>query len=199
MKWDKLTKKQKTYVMVTGVFTAVLLWAFISAAVITHNLNRDNLQTDKDAQEALIHGIILTETKNEKKYWEIYGENGRYDSKNHVASLHNLVGNIYDGDEITMSFESARGAYDSKKKQITLYEETFIVLKDGVTLSANELVWSGSENPIIARNNVRVTRGGDFLATADAIEISPDYSKIKISGNSNSNIYKGRAQPGSGK
>ncbi len=199
MKWDKLTKKRKVYFVITCIFVGVLFWAFVSAGIITRNFNRDRVKTGKDRQEAIIHGIILTETKNDLKYWEIYGENGRYDSKNHVASLHNLVGNIYDGDEITMSFESARGAYDSKKKQITLYEETFIVLKDGVTLSANELVWSGSENPIIARNNVRVTRGGDFLATADAIEISPDYSKIKISGNSNSNIYKGRAQPGSGK
>ena len=168
----------------------LLAWAFISAGVITHNFNRSQLQTDQDRQEALIHGIILTETKDEQKYWEIYGETGNYDSKNGVAMLDNVVGNFYgDDNQVSMSFESTKGTYNEVKKQIILYEDTFIVLKDLTTLRANKLVWSGRDIPIIAEGNVRITRADEFLATASKVEISPDYDKFKITGKTVSKIY----------
>ena len=75
-KIQNLSRKQKAYFGAFAVLVSVLLWAFISAGVITSNFNRSQLQTDQDRQEALIKGIILTETKDEKKYWEIYGETG---------------------------------------------------------------------------------------------------------------------------
>ena len=67
---QNLSKKQKAYIGVFVVIVSLLVWAFISAGVITHNFNRSQLQTDQNRQEALIKGIILTETKDEKKYWE---------------------------------------------------------------------------------------------------------------------------------
>ena len=70
-RFDKLGKKQKAYFWAFVAFVMIMLWAFITAGVITHNFNRSTLQTDKNRQEALIHGIILTETKDDKKYWEI--------------------------------------------------------------------------------------------------------------------------------
>ena len=125
-----LSKKQKAYITVFAAIVGLLAWAFISAGIITHNFNRSQLQTDQDRQEALIDGIILTETKDEKKYWEIYGETGNYDSKNGVALLNNVIGNFYDDENnVSMSFESSRGTYNEKKEQIILYEDTFIRFK----------------------------------------------------------------------
>ena len=185
-----LSKKQKAYIGALVAIVGLLAWAFISAGVITHNFNRSQLQTDQDRQEALIHGIILTETKDEQKYWEIYGETGNYDSKNGVAMLDNVVGNFYgDDNQVSMSFESTKGTYNEVKKQIILYEDTFIVLKDLTTLRANKLVWSGRDIPIIAEGNVRITRADEFLATASKVEISPDYDKFKITGKTVSKIY----------
>lgn len=185
-----LSKKQKTYIGALAVIVGILVWAFISAGVITHNFNRSQLQTDQDRQEALMQGIILTETKDEKKYWEIYGETGNYDSKNGVAMLNNVIGNFYDDkNEVSMSFESSKGTYNEKKGQIILYDDTFIVLKDFTTLRANRLEWSGSDKPIVAEGNIRITRDKDFLATAKKVEISPDYDNFKIIGNAVSKIY----------
>lgn len=185
-----LSKKQKTYIGALAVIVGILVWAFISAGVITHNFNRSQLQTDQDRQEALMQGIILTETKDEKKYWEIYGETGNYDSKNGVAMLNNVIGNFYDDkNEVSMSFESSRGTYNEKKGQIILYDDTFIVLKDFTTLRANRLEWSGTDKPIVAEGNIRITRDKDFLATAKKVEISPDYDNFKIIGNAVSKIY----------
>ena len=143
-----------------------MLWAFISAGIITHNFNRSQLQTSSDRQEALIKGIILTETKNEKKYWEIYGETGTYDSNNGVAILNSVIGNFYDeNNEVSMSFESSRGTYNSKKSEIILYNDTHIVLKDGISLKADFLKWAGSNNPIVARGHIVVQKGNEMLAT----------------------------------
>lgn len=194
MNWlDKiknLSKKQKAYIGAFAAIIGLLAWAFISAGVITHNFNRSQLQTDQDRQEAIIDGIILTETKNEKKYWEIYGETGNYDSKNGVAILNNVIGNFYDDDnKVSMSFESSKGTYNEKKEQIILYDNTYIVLKDFTTLKANKLVWSGKDIPITAEGNVRITRKTDLLATAKKVEISPDYDKFKIIGNAVSKVY----------
>lgn len=189
-KLKNLSKKQKAYIGAFAVIVSLLMWAFISAGVITHNFNRSQLQTDKNRQEALIKGIILTETKDDKKYWEIYGESGNYDSKNGIAMLNNLVGNFYnDNNEVSMSFESSRGTYNENKSQIILYDDTFIVLKDLTTLRANKLVWSGKDVPIIAEGNVRITRDKDFIATASKVEISPDYDRFKIIGNTVSKVY----------
>lgn len=189
-KLQSLSKKQKAYIGAFAVIVALLMWAFVSAGVITHNFNRSQLQTDQNRQEALIKGIILTETKDEKKYWEIYGESGNYDSKNGIAMLNNLVGNFYnDNNEVSMSFESSRGTYNENKSQIILYEDTFIVLKDLTTLRANKLVWSGKDVPIVAEGNVRITRNTDFIATASKVEISPDYDRFKIIGNTVSKVY----------
>ena len=189
-KIKNLSKKQKAYIGAFATIIALLAWAFISAGVITHNFNRSQLQTDQDRQEALIKGIILTETKDDKKYWEIYGETGNYDSKNGVAMLDNVVGNFYDDDnQVSMSFESSKGTYNENKKQIILYQDTFIVLKDLTTLRANKLIWSGRDIPIIAEGNVRITKQDQFLATAVKVEISPDYEEFKITGKTVSKIY----------
>ena len=189
-KIKNLSKKQKAYFGAFMAIVALLAWAFISAGVITHNFNRSQLQTDQDRQEASIDGIILTETKDEKKYWEIYGETGNYDSKNGVAMLNNVIGNFYDDEnQVSMSFESSKGTYNEKKEQIILYEDTFIVLKDLTTLRANRLVWSGKDIPTVAEGNVRITRKNELLATADKVEISPNYEKFKIVGNAVSRVY----------
>lgn len=189
-KIKNLSKKQKAYVGAFCAIVALLAWAFISAGVITHNFNRSQLQTDQDRQEASIDGIILTETKNEKKYWEIYGETGNYDSKNGVAMLDNVIGNFYDDEnQVSMSFESSKGSYNEKKEQIILYEDTFIVLKDLTTLRANRLIWSGKDIPTIAEGNVRITRKNELLSTAEKVEISPDYETFKIIGNAVSKVY----------
>lgn len=189
-KFVSLNKKQKAYFAALIAFIALMLWAFISAGVITHNFNRSQIQTDQNRQEALIQGIILTETKDNHKYWEIYGENGNYDSKNGVAMLDNVIGNFFgQNDEVSMSFESSKGTYNENKKQIILYDNTYIVLKDFTTLKANRLEWSGTDSPIVAKGNVVITRNDEFLALANSVEISPDYETFKIIGNTVSKIY----------
>ena len=190
MKWSDLSSKQKGYIGGFATLMLIMLWAFISAGMITHDFNRSQLAGGKEKKEALISGIILTETKDETKYWELYGETGSYDSNNQVAMMDNVVGNFYKDNEVSMSFQSSKGSYNAKRKIIVLYQDTFIVLKDGTTLKADRLRYPGNGEPITAYGHVKITRGNQFAATADEIEITPDFESFIIRGKTTSNIYE---------
>lgn len=190
MKWNDLPKKKRLYVIVLLAFAGILAWAFITASVITHDFNKKQAQTQGDEQEAIVHGIILTETKEEQKYWEIYGETGKWDSSNGVAQLDKVIGNFYKDNEVSMSFESSKGTYNSKEGDITLYEDTFIVLKDGITLNADKLHWTDSHTPIVAEGHIKIQKDKQLLSTAEKIIISPEYDSFKITGNTVSKVYE---------
>ncbi|MBQ8668713.1 LPS export ABC transporter periplasmic protein LptC [bacterium] len=190
MNWKNLPKKKRLYVIVTALIIGILAWAFITASVITHDFNRKQVAARGDQQEAVVSGIILTETKDEQKYWEIYGENGKWDSVQGVAQLDKVIGNFYKDNEVSMSFESSKGTYDSKKGDIILYEDTFIVLKDGISLKADHLHWEDSKLPIVATGNVEIQKGNQLISTAEKIIISPDYESFRIEGNTVSKVYE---------
>ncbi len=190
MNWQDLSKKKRLYVLVFMAIGGILAWAFITAGVITHDFNRKQLQSNGDEQEAIVQGIILTETKDDQKYWEIYGETGKWDSKLGIAQLNKVIGNFYKDNEVSMSFESSKGTYDSKKGDIVLYKDTFIALKDGITLKADKLHWYNSHSPIVAEGHIRIQKGKELLSTADKIVISPTYSSFQISGNTVSKVYE---------
>ena len=190
MNFQELTKKKKIYVIVLIAVGLILTWAFITAGVITHDFNRKQVEARGDEQEAFVNGIILTETKNETKYWEIYGDTGKWDSQRGVAQLNKVIGNFYKDNEVTMSFESSKGTYNSNEGDITLYEDTFIVMKDGITLRADKLHWINSDSPIVAEGHIKIQKGKELLSTAEKIIISPDYDKFKITGNTVSKVYE---------
>lgn len=190
MNWKNIQKKKRTYIAVILVLVGILAWAFITAGVITHDFNRKQVQSQGDEQEAVVQGIILTETKEEQKYWEIYGDTGKWDSANGVAQLNGVIGNFYKDNEVSMSFESSKGTYNSKEGDITLYSDTFIALKDGITLRADKLHWLNSHSPIVAEGHIKIQKGRELLSTADKIIINPDYSSFKIVGHTVSKVYE---------
>lgn len=167
----------------------VMFWAFISAGVITSNFNRAQLKGGANEQKIDAVGIIITETKEGKKYFEIYGESGSYSNDHSIATLHNVVGNFYKDGEVAMSFQSSKGSYDEKAGTITLYEHTYIVLKDETSLEADRLTWSGSDKETIAEGNVRIKKSNEMNALADKCIISSGYEKFKIIGQTQTKIY----------
>lgn len=189
MKLRKLKKRQITYLALLLAVVAVLAWAFISAGIITHNFNRDQLVGTENRQELDISGIILTETKEGKKFWEIYGETGYYNSDNKVALLEHVTANFYKNNEVSMSCVSSKGTYNEVKKQVILYSDTQIVLKDGTALYADRLIWSGSDKDVIAEGHVKINRNNEFIATAEKAIIKGDYSAFKIVGKTVTKLY----------
>jgi len=189
MDFKKLSKKRKIYLGIFLALACVLAWAFISAGIITRTFNRDQLSGTENKQELVISGIILTETKGAEKYWEIYGEKGHYSTDNKVAMLENITGNFYSNNQVSMSFQSSKGTYNESEKQIVMYQDTHIVIKDGTSLYCDKLVWSGSNKPIVATGRVRITRNNQLKATAQKAVISPDYANFKIIGKTVTKLY----------
>lgn len=189
MNFKNLTRKRIIYIILGSAVVGVLAWAFISAGVITRNFNREQLVGTENRQELDISGIILTETKKDKKYWEIYGEKGYYNSDSKVAILENVTGNFFSNNEVSMSFESTKGTYNEDKKQIILYNNTHIVIKDGTSLYCDRLTWSGSDKDVIAQGNIKINRNNELIATAERAVITPDYADFKIIGHTVTKLY----------
>lgn len=194
MDFKKLTKKRKIYLLVCLVFVGVLAWAFIAAGIITRNFNREQLVGTENRQELDISSLILTETKGDKKYWEIYGERGYYNSDSKVALLENVTGNFYSNNAVSMSFESSKGTYNEIKKQIVLYKDTHIVIKDGTSLYCDKLVWSGSDKPVVAEGHIKINRDNELISTAQKAIISSDYSSFKIVGHTVTKLYENKGK-----
>jgi LPS export ABC transporter protein LptC len=187
--WQIFKRKKTIYILLLAVLVGVLAWAFIAAGVITRNFNRQQLVGTENKQKLDISGIILTETKDDKKYWEIYGEKGQYSSDNKIALLENVTGNFYSNNAVSMSFKSSNGTYNTEKKEIILYKHTLIVIKDGTALYCDRLTWTGSNKPIIAQGNIKIVRNKSLVSTAQTAVISPDYDDFKIIGKTVTKLY----------
>ena len=185
----EMDKKKRTYLFVALSIVFVMFWAFISAGIITANFNRAQIKGGANDQKIDAVGIIITETKEGKKYFEIYGESGSYSNDHSIATLHNVVGNFYKDGEVAMSFQSSKGSYDEKAETVTLYENTYIVLKDETSLEADRLVWSGSDKDTIAEGNVKIKKSNEMYALADKCVICAGYEKFKIIGKTQTKIY----------
>lgn len=185
----EMNTKKRAYLFITLGIIFVMLWAFISAEIITSNFNRSQIKDSENQQKIDAVGIIITETKEGKKYFEIYGETGKYNNKESIATLHNVVGNFYKNGEVAMSFQSSKGEYNEKLGTITLFENTYIVLKDETSLEADRLVWSGSDKETVAEGNVKIKKSKDMYALADKCIISAGYDKFKIIGSTKTKIY----------
>lgn len=188
-KFKKLDKSKKGYLITAIVITIILSWAFISAGVITGNFNRTQVKNGVDSQKVNANGIIITETKDGRKYFELYGEDGNYNNQDKIAILNNVVGNFYKDNAVYMSFQSSKGTYNEKNREITLYENTYIVLKDFTSLEADNLVWSGSDKDTIARGNIRIKKGNELLSTAEECIIKAGYESFKIIGKTKTQIF----------
>lgn len=184
-----MDKKRRAYLIAILSIVGVMLWAFISAGIITSNFNRAQLKGAENGQKVDAIGIIITETKDAKKYFEIYGETGTYSNEENIATLHNVIGNFYKDGEVAMSFQSSKGTYDEKTKVITLYENTYIVLKDETSLESDKLIWSGSDVDTIAEGNVKIKKSNELYALADKCIICAGYEKFKIIGKTQTRIY----------
>ena len=188
-RFKKLDKKKKSYLISIFVVIFIMLWAFISAGIITTNFNRAQIKGKENEQKVDASGIIITETKQGKKYFEIYGENGNYSNDHSIATLNNVIGNFYKDGNVSMSFQSSKGTYNEKTGVITLFENTYIILDSGVSLNANRLVWSGSDTETIAEGNVKIKKNNEMLSTADKCIIGANYDKFRIEGNTKTQVW----------
>lgn len=189
-RFKQIDKKKRTYLLAVLGVVLVMSWAFVSAMLITGNYTRAQLKGSADEQKVDAEGIIITETKDGGKYFEIYGETGHYSNDNNIATLYNVIGNFYKDNKVSMSFQSSKGTYDEVNHIITLYENTYIVLEDSTSLQTDKLIWSGSDKETIAEGNVVIKKNDEMVATAEKGFISEGYENFRIAGKTTTKLYE---------
>lgn len=184
-----MKKRNIGYIILLITVVVACLWAFISAGLITKNFKKRLIDDSLGKKELTIQNLLVTETKEGVKEWEMFAESGYYDNNNQVALLYDIVGNFYKNNEVVASFESARGTYNQVKHQIVLYEKTLIVYKDGSNVSANRMTWSGKETDVVAEGSVRLELPSKVVVYADKAILNSDFNNLKVFGRTKTEIY----------
>ncbi|HIS54596.1 TPA: LPS export ABC transporter periplasmic protein LptC [Candidatus Galligastranaerophilus gallistercoris] len=189
-----MSKKKKIYIILFSLLVLICLFGFIWSFTVTKDIRKSQKKGGEEAntksQVATVKNLILTETKDGAIYWELYAQKGSYDSQTGDVILTNATGNFYDeNNKVVLSFESDLGTYDEKTKIIVLRGHTFIVAHDGSSIKADEIVWKGSDEDILAKGNVIVNRNTDFISTANAARFNSELTFFEISGDTQTNVY----------
>ncbi len=184
-----MSKRKIAYIVILVIFVVGCLWAFIAAGVITKNFKKEALKNAGEKQELNIENLIITETKEDKKYWELYAESGYYDNQNKVAILYNVIGNFYNDDKVVLSMESTKGTFDEATKKVVLYEDTFIIYKDGTNVKADRFTWQGNDKDIVAEGNVIIQRSGEIRTFSNEAVLGNSMTNVRIKGRSKTELY----------
>jgi len=183
-------KRKKVLKISVLIFMLVLIWGLIWASSITRIVKKNSKNNAMKNRHAIVKNIIVTETKDEKKYWEFYAKSGEYDSNNNSIQLNDVIGNFYGkDDEVILSFQSTKGNYDEKTKKVVLNGDNLFVGKNGSQLYADELIWQGKDKDILANGNVQFIMENKIVSKAQNAEFNSTLTDFKIKNNAITKIY----------
>ena len=183
-------KRKRIFKIIGLVVFIAILWGFVWSWAITKTVNKNNNDKSMKSQHAIVKNIIVTETQEEKKYWEFYAKSGEYDSENTSVQLNNIIGNFYDkNEEVAVSFQSDKGKYDETSKKVTLNGNNLFVSKNGSQLFADELIWQGSDKDILANGNVQYIQEGKIITKAQKAVFNSQLTNFKVIGKASTKIY----------
>jgi len=182
--------KKKIYSIVFLSVFGICLFGFIWSWVVTADIRSNSASDDTKSRRVVVGNLILTETKDEQVYWELYAKKGSYDSSSGLVVLEDAMGNFYNkNNEVVLSVESNMGTYKEDEKIITLKGDTLIVAKEGYSIKADEIVWKGRDEDIVASGNVVVQSNDDFRATSNKAIFNYDFTKFRIEGKCTSSVF----------
>ncbi len=184
-----MSKRKLAYIVILSVIILGCLWAFVSAGIITKNFKKEALKNAGEKQKLDIKDLLITETKDDKKYWELYADSGYYDSQNKVVILYNIIGNFYNNDEVVLSMESTKGTFNEESKRVVLYENTYIIYKDGTNVKADRFTWQGNDKDIVAQGNVVIKRNGEIRTFSNEAYLGNNMKTVRIKGRSKTELY----------
>lgn len=188
--YDFLMNKKRLIKILTLVVIVALVWGFIWSWFITRTVRKNNDDDNMKNQHAIIKNIIVTETQEEKKYWEFYAKSGEYDSAYNSIQLNDVIGNFYDkNEEVIVSFKSSKGTYDEKSKKVVLNGDNLFVGKNGSQLYADELIWQGQDKDILANGNVQYIQDNRIVTKSQRAVFNSKLTNFKVIGKTKTKLY----------
>lgn len=187
-----MSKKTLISIIILAVLTLLSLWVFFSDSPEKVDLPENNSsETQKVEDEKVkIKDLIIIETKEGKKIWEVYATAGNYEKSMERIILDDIKGNFYKDNKVVLSVEAPLAVYNSAKKEIILKNGARAANNKNVLVTAKEICWAGTTDLITATGNVKITQDDKMMTTSDKSIFNSDFTNLKIIGNSNSYVYK---------
>lgn len=181
--------KKKIFKILLISAVLIIVWGLIWSWFITRTVRKNNADNSMKNQHAIVKNIIVTETQEQKKYWEFYAKSGEYSSDNNSIQLNDIIGNFYKNDEVIISFKSKKGNYDEKTKKVVLNGDNLFVGNDGSQLYADVIVWQGKDKDILANGNIQYIKEGKIVTKANKGILDPTLSNFRVIGKTKTQIY----------
>ena len=126
-------------------------------------------------------GNTISEEKNGRKIWELTSEHIEVDVDTQDVTMQGITGHFYAEDGKVAELKAERGVYGGKSKDIKLTGGIVVTYSDGAILVSKEMEWKSQEEILTALGDVKSVRE-DLLITADKIESSDSFNKVKAVG-----------------
>ena len=184
-----MKKHTKFSIIFLGLCLILGVVAVIYATKVTSDFKK-LVSGEKAVENVLVHDVVLTESKDGEKSWEVYAATGHYDIQKVVASLNDIVGNYYEKGEVVMSFTAPNGSYNSETKELKLFGGVKIVGKDNAKVTTNSISWVTTEEKINAEGNIVINRANEVIALSNKGSVSTDFKKFELYDNAEIRVYK---------
>ncbi len=182
-------KKNIAYIVAFSIIVIACVWAFVSAGMITKTFKNKIVDQTYKNKEANIENLLVTETKDGVKLWEMYAEIGRYSDTDSIVFLEDIIGNFYEDQKVKASFKADRGTYHSTKKEIILYSNVVLVYNDGTNLMTDRIEYMGKDADIVAQGNVRIEKPNEAIIYGGKAVLEGDFSDFHIEGRTQTKFY----------
>ena len=183
-------KKKNMYILAFSAVMILCLSCFIWSWWVTKDI-RSNDSQSLSGQKLEVKNLFLTETKEHKKYWEMYAKKGYYSSLDGTVTLVDIIGNFYDENEkVIMSFRADEGRYNEKTKEIHMIGNIYVVAHEGTSVRADEFIWKGKDEFIKAQGNVKINKNNDIITTSERAYFNTDLTNFRVEGSSVTKVFE---------
>lgn len=188
-----MSKKLILSIVLITVIVAACVWAFIFSFQITKNLDQMSLKSSDNSSagnNSNAENLIVTETKNGQKYWELVAGSGFYDEKKDIVVLKKVKGNFYKDNNIILSFDAPRGQYNQKNKEIFLSGGARALTDKDVFIKAREILLEGKKDLVFASGDVRIKQADKVLTLSDKSVFNTTFTFLKNTGRAQTFVYQ---------
>lgn len=182
-------KKNLAYIILFATILIACSWAFISAGIITKSFKKKIIEQTYKNKEANIESLLVTETKDGEKLWELYADKGMYNDIDNLVILEDIIGNFYEGKNVKASFKADKGTYNSTSKVIILSDNVLLVYEDGTNIKTDKIIYAGKDKDILAQGKIRIEKPGEAVVMGSRAVLKNDFSDFNIEGRTKTQFY----------
>ncbi len=189
---NKMSKKLILSIIMIIILLGSCLWAFVLSKRMTAGLKFDYdlvNNNEQNSERVNIKNLLITETKDYQKYWEVFATAGHFDSQQSNAKLKEINGNFYKDNKVILSFKAPNAVYNRKSREITLIGGVQAATNKNVYITADKMTWIGDKKEIEADGNVFVNQNNTFITKSDNALFDAAFTKFRVYGQAETKVF----------